>query len=306
MDYIAEKTDFRLANSAVTLGKFDGLHQGHQLLIDTVIEHKKYGYNAVMFSFSFHPYNLFSNKEFELIYTEEEKLTKLQNTSLDVLVSYPFTDETRNTKPLDFIKEILVDKLDAKVIVVGNDFRFGYQRGGDVNMLQEYADTFGYKLIICERCRLNDTIISSTEIRKELKESNIEAVNRMLGQPYSIIGEVRHGRKIGRALGMPTTNIIPASNKLLPPYGVYVSKTIIDGVSYPGLTNIGLNPTVGDNNNKGVETFIFDFDGDLYGKVIEVELYSFLRPELKFNTLEELRLQMRQDILDGREYVSKL
>lgn len=302
MDYIAEDTNFKLENCAVTLGKFDGLHLGHQLLMDQVISMKNQGYKAVMFSFSLHPGNLFSEKEFETIYTEEEKVNRLKRTGLDTLVSYPFTQETRNIEPEDFIREILVGKLDAKVIVVGNDFRFGRMRRGDIQLLGSLAETFGYQLIACDKMKWKDTYISSSRIRDELREGNMEAVNAMLGQPYSILGTVQHGRRIGRTLGIPTTNLIPASGKLLPPNGVYFTKTIIDGIAYPGVTNIGFKPTVGEEEQKGVETYLLDFDRDLYGKTIEVELYDYHRPELKFDTLEALKSKMQEDIYYTRRY----
>jgi len=306
MKYIAGNTNFKFKNSAVTLGKFDGLHLGHQLLLDQVKSYKEQGYTTIMFSFLYHPFNLFSDKEFELIYTEEEKVAKLKKYGIDVLISYPFTEETRNIEPEKFIKDILVDKLDAKVIVVGNDFRFGHERRGDIKLLQEMAKIYGYKVIACEKRKSHEGVISSSTIRKELTVGNLEAVNAMLGQPYTITGEVMHGRKIGRTLGMPTTNILPAINKLLPPCGVYASKTLIDGIYHPGVTNIGYKPTVGEEDRKGVETYLFDFDQDLYGRVIEVELYTYFRPEIKFNSLEELKLKMQGDIVFAKNYFNKL
>jgi riboflavin kinase/FMN adenylyltransferase len=305
MKYIAGNANFKFKNSAVTLGKFDGLHLGHQLLLDHVKSYKKLGYTTIMFSFLYHPGHLFSDKEFELIYTEEEKATKVKKYGMDVLVSYPFTEETRSIEPEDFIRDILVGQLDAKVIVVGNDFRFGYKRRGDIKLLQKFEKTYGYKVLVCDKKEGPGGNISSSSIRNELKDGNLEAANAMLGQPYSITGEVLHGRRIGRTLGMPTTNILPPSNKLLPPCGVYVSKTLIDGISYPGVTNIGYKPTVGAEERKGVETYLFDFDQDLYGRIIEVALYTFVRPELKFDTLEELRLKMQEDIIFARNYLNK-
>ncbi len=302
MEYIAGNTEFKYYNSAVTLGKFDGLHLGHQFLMNQVISYKEQGLKAVMFSFLYHPGNLFSEKEFELIYTEEEKLAKLEKTKMDVLVSFPFTRETKNIEPEAFIRQILVEKLDAKVIIIGNDFKFGHDRRGDVSLLKKYEEKYGYQVIACDKLQWEDSVISSSAIRNELKEGRMELVNSMLGQPYSILGEVLHGRKIGRTLGMPTTNIIPASNKLLPPNGVYVSHTIIGGNVYPGVTNIGYKPTVGAHESKGVETYIFDFDENLYGKVIAVELLHFLRPELKFDSLMELKEQMQEDIKRSKEF----
>lgn len=302
MKHIAENTNFNIKNSVVTLGKFDGLHQGHQMLINQVLHFKEKGYTSVMFTFLYHPYNLFSDNEFKLIYTEEEKIKKLSESNLDVLISYPFTRETMATSPEDFIKDILVEKLDAKIIVVGEDFRFGHNRKGDVDMLKSMESVYGFKVIALEKKRWDDTIISSSAIRSELEKGNMDAVNFMLGKPYSVYGKVLHGRKIGRTLGMPTTNLIPPSNKLLPPCGVYATRTIIDGVSYPGMTNIGYKPTVGIEKDKGVETYLYDFDGDLYGKEIQVEIFLYEREEIKFDNLEDMKKKMDEDLAFGRKY----
>ena len=302
MEYIAGSTDFKFKNTAVTLGKFDGLHRGHQHLINLAISQKEQGLTAIMFTFLLHPGNLLSEKEFELIYTEEEKLARLSHSGIDVLISYPFTEETRSMDPLRFIKEILVDKLDAKVIIVGNDFRFGYQRKGDVTLLCEYEETYGYKVIACEKKKWKNEVISSSAVRHALKEGNMEAANAMLGQPYTIRGEVIHGRKFGRTMGMPTINIIPSTKKLLPPCGVYATKTLINGTYHPGVTNIGYKPTVGADEYIGVETFIFDIEMDLYGEMLEVEFFYYIRPELKFGSVEELMTRMSEDILIARKY----
>jgi len=300
MEYISG-TKFKYNNSAVTLGKFDGLHLGHQQLLDLVLSYKSEGLTAIMFSFMLHPSNLFSEKEFELIYTEEEKIAKLKRMELDVLISYPFTEATRTMEPEVFIRDILVGQLDAKVIVVGNDFHFGINRTGDVTLLKSYEKVYGYKVIACEKTKCKKEVVSSSTIRKALKEGDIDLVNLMLGQAYSIRGEVVHGRKLGRTIGMPTTNLIPPSNKLLPPCGVYSSKTRINGVYYPGVTNIGYKPTVGEDEQLGVETYIFDYSADLYGKTIEVELYTFMRGEIKFSSIEELMHKMQEDIALARK-----
>lgn len=302
MEYIAGRTNFKYTNSAVTLGKFDGLHLGHQELLHQILIFKEQGLTSVMFTFQLHPGNLFSEKEFELIYTEEEKLEIVKESGMDVLISYPFTNETRSLEPEVFIKNILVEQLDAKVIVVGNDFRFGNQRRGDVALLEDLAKVYGYKVIAIEKKKLKDTVISSSAIRNAIKAGDMEQANEMLGHNYHIRGEVIHGRKLGRRIGMPTTNIIPVPTKLLPPCGVYSSKTLIDGAYYPGVTNIGYKPTVGADEQIGVETYLFDYDSDLYGKTIEVELYRFQRPELKFESIEELKLTMQKDIIEAKQY----
>lgn len=304
MEYITGKTDFQLKNSAVTLGKFDGLHLGHQLLINKILEQKSRGYQAVMFTFMLHPCNLFSDKEIELIYTEDEKKYLLEKSGLDVLVSYPFTKETASMEPDDFIKEVLINKLDAKMIVVGSDFRFGKERKGDTNLLRDRAPLYGYDLCVIDKMHSGNIEIGSSYIRNELKQGNMELVNELLGSPYSIMGPVLHGRKIGRTIGFPTINLIPSSTKSLPPDGVYASVTIINGEKYPGLTNIGLNPTVGETPEKRVETYIFDYDNDLYNAFVTVSLYAMERGEEKFNSIEELKEQMNKDIVYGREYFS--
>lgn len=301
MKYIAG-TDFKLSNTAVCLGKFDGLHIGHQALINYVISQKDKGYQSAVFSFAMHPFNLFSDREISLIYTEEEKRFQLEKMQLDAMISFPFTKETANMKAVDFIKEILIEKMDSKIIAVGSDFRFGHNREGDVNLLESLSKTYGYELKVFDKIELNHSIVSSSKIREEIEKGNMELVTQMLGQPYSISGIVLHGRKIGRTIGMPTTNLIPDTDKLLPPNGVYASKTIIDEVEYPGITNIGVKPTVGAEERVGVETYIFDFDGDLYGSSIQVDLYAYERSERRFQSLDELKKQMNKDIAFARAY----
>lgn len=306
MEYIAGRTDFKLVNSAVTLGKFDGIHLGHRYLIDQVISYKDRGYNSVLFSFLLHPCSLIAKKDMKLIYTEEEKRIILEATGMEALVSYPFNKETKSMEPEDFISEVLAGKLNAGIVVVGEDFRFGHNRRGDVTMLMSYADTYGYKVIACGKKSMNNRIISSSAIRAELKKGNIEAANAMLGTPYSIYGKVMHGRKIGRTLGMPTVNLIPSQGKLLPPSGVYASITHVGKGVYAGVTNIGYKPSVGGDKQIGAETYIFDFDRELYGRDIKVELHSFHRPEYRFESLEELKAAMQADIAYASEYFSNL
>lgn len=302
MQYIAGRTDFKLHNSVVSLGKFDGIHRGHQLLLNQVLEHKKLGFQTVMFTLLGHPSSLFSDKEIELIYTEEEKKFIIEQSGIDILISYPFTHETASMEAKTFIKEVLIDKIDAKIIIVGSDYRFGHKRQGDVELLQEMSRVFGYEVIVYDKITSEDQVISSSTIRSEIAAGNMENANLLLGKPFTIIGEVKHGRKIGQTLGFPTTNIIPPSNKLLPPNGVYASVTTHNGMQLIGVTNIGFNPTVGETPEKRVETYIFDYEGDLYGKTIEVALYAMERAEKKFNSVEELKEQMKKDIEFGREY----
>lgn len=302
MEYIYGKEDFQYKNTCVTLGKFDGLHKGHQLLLKELLAYEKQGLTSVMFTFDYHPGNLFSEKEIDLIYTEEEKRTLLERNGPQVLISYPFTEKTASMEPEDFIRKVLAEKLDVRAIVVGNDYRFGKGRRGDIHMLEQFQDAYGYELVVCEKLTLDDQIISSTRIREEIKKGNMEYVNEMLGHPYTIMGEVVHGRRIGRTLGMPTINQIPGKHKCLPPNGVYASVVRVDGGRYYGVTNIGTKPTIAENEEKGVETYLFDYSGDLYGRNVDVELYVYERGEFKLKDLEELRTYMKKDMEFTKEY----
>ena len=304
MEYV-NHTNFHFENTAVSLGKFDGIHKGHQKLMDCVLQQKKKGLKAVTFSFLVHPGTLLAGKEMSLILTEEEKKRKLEKMGMDVLVSYPFSKETLSMEPEDFIKDILVDKLDAKVVVVGANFRFGHNRRGDAELLKQYALKYGYEVQVFDRFKVEEERVSSTWIRKCIAEGNVDYVQTLLGEPYSISGEVVHGKKLGRELGMPTANVVPEKQKLLPPLGVYVSKTLVDGIWYEGITNIGVQPTVTEESGKIVETFLFDYKGDLYGKEIRTNLYYFERPEQKFESIEALKEQMEKDCLAAREYLKR-
>ena len=295
MEYIVETTGFRLKNSVVTLGKFDGLHIGHQMLIDHILEFKKQGYQSVVFTFSLHPYNLFNEKETKLIYTQEEKILKLREEGLDVLIVYPFTTQTAAMSPEDFIKKVLVEQLDVKKIVVGNDYCFGKDRRGNVQMLIDYSEKYGYEVYAYEKIEYNGKVVSATRIRDAISKGLMEEVTAMLGKPYSVIGEVKHGKKLGRKLEMPTINLEPEGCKLLPPHGVYASKVKVDGKEYVGVTNIGCKPTVSDEASVGVETHLIGYNGNLYGRTLEVKLYHYIREEQKFNSIEELKKQMYKD-----------
>ena len=209
-------------------------------------------------------------------------------------VLFPFREETKSMTPEAFIQEILVERMDAKLICVGEDFRFGCGRRGNVEMLDEYASKYGYELCVFPKICEDGEVISSTRIRRELAEGKIETANRLLGDPYFVSGEVVHGNALGRTIGMPTANLVPGSQKLLPVYGVYASRVEVDGKIYAGVTNVGVKPTVG-ASQANVETTLLHFDGDLYGKQMKVYFLYFLRPEQRFESLDALKAQMAYD-----------
>ncbi|TCT15047.1 riboflavin kinase/FMN adenylyltransferase [Natranaerovirga pectinivora] len=305
MNYIVKEKKFNFKDTAVALGNFDGIHKGHQLLLKEVLEGKKEGLTSVAFTFNPHPsYIIASKKPVELILVGEERANKFDRLGIDVLIEYPFNEETLHMSPLNFIEEILIKQLDAKLIVVGNDYRFGHKRQGDINFLKNYASTYGYEIKIIEKKKINGIAISSSLIRETIKEGDMEKAKELLGESFRIIGKVDHGKKIGRKLGFPTANLVTKKDKLLPPNGVYATRTRIDNTWYNSITNIGVNPTVdSEGKNRTVETYIYDISLELYGHTIEVELLKYLREEQKFDSFETLQNQIVKDILEAKNYL---
>lgn len=296
MRYIKGTLDFQeKQNSVVTLGKFDGIHRGHRALIDRVLAYGDESVTKIVFSFDIASVMLLSKKE---------RRKMLKNLGIDLVVECPFVAEIITMDAETFVKKILVDQLKAVHIVVGSDYRFGYQRFGNVKLLEELGKKYGFTVEIVEKVLDGRREISSTYIREELSMGHIEKVNELLGYEYYITGEIVHGRKVGRTIGIPTTNLIPPKSKLLPPNGVYVTKTTAGKDTYYGMTNIGSKPTV-EGSFVGVETYLFDCSKDLYGKKETVRLLSFVRPEVKFDSLEQLKQQIQKDEEDIRTYLTQ-
>lgn len=303
MRYWTGTTDIRLNGpSAVTLGKFDGIHRGHQKLVRRVVEAGSQGMQSVVFTFDMFPVTVVTGRIQKTIVTNEERKMNLEGMGVDCLIEYLFTPEISHMAPERFIKEVLVDRLNARLVVVGPDFHFGYRRAGDCELLLRYASEYGYRVEIESKLRDDKREISSTYIREQLAQGHIEKANELLGYPYFIHGKVLHGKSLGRTLGLPTINLAPPESKLLPPNGVYVSETTIEGRLYQGITNIGRKPTVGEDNPVGVETHLFDCSADLYGKTADVRLYHFCRPERKMGSVEELRQTIENDVQIGKKY----
>lgn len=308
MDYIANTTEFQLNNTAVALGKFEGLHRGHNLLLEELYKYHDKGLRSVMFTFDLPPKAVINHDYARVIYTKEERRKILEKTPLNCLVEHPFTEEFSKLRPEEFISKILVGKCGAKVIVIGEDCHFGYKRSGNAELLRELSKRLGYKLVVIPKLQEDGEDVSSSRIRRCITEGNLEEANLLLGEPpFTIYGEVVHGKKLGSTvLSMPTANQAPPAIKFLPPNGVYVSRIIHNNNTYYGISNIGVKPTVDDHIEKGVETFIFDFNQDIYGSMIEVQLLYFVRPEQKFNCFEDLKEQMYKDADYGRWYASQI
>ena len=308
MIYFRDTTDFYMAGpTAVTLGKFDGLHLGHQKLLRQILEVSRGRTSSVVFTLN--------PRQEALLLTDQEQKEILDRMGVDCMIKCPFVPEISGMSPREFIEKVLIGSLHAACVVVGTDFRFGYKRAGDAAFLKACEAKYGLKVYVIEKEKYKGREISSTYVREALAEGDIPLVNTLMGRPYTLEGTVIHGRHLGTKLGMPTANIVPDPAKLLPPNGVYYSmtsleeedaqghKTVTEGQSiwHPGLTNIGIKPTVG-SRYVGAETYLYDGNQELYSRQIRVRLLHYERPEVKFASIDELKLQIERDVSRGREY----
>ena len=261
MEYIHNTEQFQFHNTVVALGKFDGMHKGHQLIFDELIKYKEMGYQAAVFSFDRPPLNMLKHKHMNVIYTTNEKTKLLAKRGIDIYIEHPFTDEFSHLSPEDFVIKVLLEKTGMKVLVVGDDCGFGYKRQGNVELLERMSKEYDFKLIVIPKLELEGEIVSSTRVRRLLSEGRIEEANRLMEDPFMICGPVVHGNHMGaEVLQMPTANQIPAEDKLLPPKGVYVSRIRYKDKIHYGISNVGVKPTIEGKKHMGVETYIFDFN----------------------------------------------
>jgi riboflavin kinase / FMN adenylyltransferase len=290
--------------TGVGLGNFDGLHIGHMALINTLVKESKLnGLCSVVYTFSKHPENIIRKKLFTpLLTTETKKIELLEETSLNYLYFDEFDEDFSRMSPEDFVKEVLVGRLKMRLAVAGFDYSFGYKGDGDVELLKELGKKYGFKVIIIPPIKVENGVVSSTKIRNKVSKGDMSDVFHLLGRHYSITAEVVSGRRIGNTIGFPTANIDPEDYLILPQRGVYITKTLLDSKLYNSITNIGFNPTFEDFCKMTVETHIIDFEGDIYGKKIEVFFLKKIRDEKKFNGTEELKNQIKKDMLKAREF----
>ena len=278
--------------TAVTMGKFDGLHRGHQKLVDKIRSYATDECDSVLCAFDMHR---------DAIMTNRERREYLEG-KIDWLIDCPFTETLRNMEAEDFIRDILCAGLNAAHIVVGRDFVFGHNKRGSVEMLERYAPRYGYTVDVVEKERYGDMIISSTYIRDALAQGDVRLAEQLLGYPYELTGPVRHGKQLGRTLGFPTMNVEPEAQKILPRYGVYACRVKIDGEWYNGVGNAGVKPTVTDERRRLFEVYVYGYEGDAYGKEVTVRFCGFERPEVKFGSVEELREQVMKDMQYGIDF----
>ena len=302
MIIIENTTNFPLdGRSAVAIGKFDGIHLGHRKLLEKIIQQKEKGYLATVFTFDTSAAAFFGGDDKELT-TREEKRRLFARMGMDVLIEFPLNQETAATPPDVFVEEYIIRQMKAAYICAGMDVSFGQRGAGNYQLLQQYAAAGDYRIEIIDKVMAGGEEVSSTRVREAIRSGEMKLANEMLGTAYSLTGVVAHGRRLGRTIGMPTANLLPEKDKLLPPNGVYYSRVRYQDKVYKAISNIGCKPTVSAEMVLGVESYLYDFTEDIYGKEITVELLEFRRPEMKFANVEALKTQMEKDIQAGKTY----
>lgn len=285
-----------LRGMVLTLGVFDGLHLGHQAIMQTVVERAK-EINAVPTAITFDPHPravLHPENAPPLLQTLDQRLANFEVLGIKQAIVINFNQDFASQDAETFLREVIFERLQAKEVYLGKGFAFGKNRAGNIELLRKISGELGFSADEVAEIRLRGTRISSSKIRKFLAEGKINLARRMLGRPYGIEGKIIHGAQRGRTIGFPTANLKPA-NRVIPKYGVYATATLIDGVWRRGITNVGVRPTFEKEVEPSVETYIFDFDGDLYGDVLRVRFLHRIRDERKFNGIEELKAQIQKD-----------
>lgn len=313
---ISGTTRFQIEEpTAVVLGKFDGVHIGHQHLIKKLLAQKEQGLKTVVFTFDKSPASLFiqDGSTYRELCTPEEKRTIFEQMGVDILMEFPMNAETAMISPEAFITDILQGQLNCRYLAAGEDVTFGYLGLGDRHLLAQYSDKCGYTLEILEKLLVSSVFseetayeeIGSTGIRREISAGNMERAARLMGRRFCVTGKVVFGLQLaGTALNMPTANVRWPENKVFPAFGVYFTKAYVDGAEYEAVTNVGRKPTVTEEEEGEVlaETYLYDFTGDLYGREITLVFYAFHRAEERFDSLELLKEQLRKDGLAGRDF----
>ncbi|TVZ52502.1 bifunctional riboflavin kinase/FAD synthetase [Dokdonia sp. Hel_I_53] len=294
--------------TVVTIGTFDGVHRGHRKIIKKLNEsaHTN-GWESCVLTFFPHPRMVLQkDANIKLINTIDERAQLLEELGLDHLVIHPFTLDFSRYHAETFVEEILVNSLNAKKVIIGYDHRFGRNRNANIEDLKRFGKQLGFEVEEISKQEIEDVAISSTKIRKALYSGDIKRANDFLGAPFIINGKVVHGKKIGKTIGFPTANLSVEENyKLIPAQGVYVVQSLINETPVYGMMNVGTNPTVG-GKSQTIETYFFDFDEDLYGKSLQIQLLERIRDEKSFKNIEELVAAMKEDEIFSRAYISKL
>jgi len=289
-------------NACVTIGNFDGVHLGHQLLFGEVVQ-RAYRCNgtSVVVTFDPHPLQVLRPDGIKLISTCEQKAELIEHAGIDILIIIPFTMKVAGVSADSFVDDILLKTIGVKELVVGYDYAFGKGRSGNTQFLQEQGQKKGFSVTVVEAHYEGDILVSSTKVRELVTDGRMADARILLGRYYQIRGEVQLGQQRGgKEIGFPTANLHMDEDDLIPKRGVYVCQVVCEGKCYGGVLNIGVNPTF-DEKRLVAETHIFDFDQDIYGKPIKINLLRFLRSEQKFSGIEELSAQIARDIVHAKE-----
>lgn len=298
-----------LDSSVLTIGSFDGIHTAHKKIITLLVaKAREYETKSVILTFSPHPRYILGENEtdFKLLSTDEEKIKYLEETGIDILVIIKFTFEFSQLHPIEYIEKILYQKFHPKVVILGHDHRFGMNRGGNIDLLKQYENLFKYRVLKIKREDFEEITISSSKIRKFLSAGNLTTANLLLGRNYSFIAEVIHGDKLGTQLGFPTANLHLDKHKLIPAEGVYASVIHIGNKSYNGMTYIGKKYYSYLEPKDVLEVNIFNFNRNIYGEKIEVEIVDFIRHGIKFTSREQIINQLNKDKLDCAKSLSSI
>lgn len=291
--------------TVVTIGTFDGVHIGHQKILEQVIASaKKQKLKSVLLTFFPHPRMVLQKEaSIELINTIDEKANLLAKLGLDFLVIHPFSIEFSRLTALDFVRDILVNQLNTSKLIIGYDHHFGKNREGNLEQLTEYSFLYDFNVVEIPAQDINDVSVSSTKIRKALSEKNIRTANRYLGYNFMLTGKVVNGKQLGGKIGFPTANIsVKEAYKLIPKTGVYVVKSKINDIDFYGMMNIGFRPTV-NGKHQTIEVHFFNFKGNLYEQNLTIEVLYFLRDEQKFTSVEKLISQLKIDKTNALNYL---
>lgn len=288
-------------STAVALGLFDGIHLGHKKVINNAV---KSNLKSAVLSFTTKMDRPTKKKQQKDILTIKQRISQFKDLGVDY-VYIPDFDEIKNIEPKNFVKDILHDIINAKIVFCGQDFKFGKNALGDVNILKDICKEFGIEVFIVQQEYYDNEVVSSTRIRKLLAQGDIELANKLLGYNYYIEEVVTEGKKLGRTINYPTINQDIDEKICLPKFGVYVSSVEIDGKTYNSITNIGIKPTIKGERKPLAETHIIGYDGDLYGKSIKVLIYKFVRDEQKFDTIEQLKDNISRDVNSSIKYFDK-
>jgi len=295
-------------DSAVTIGTFDGMHLGHKKILSKLVNYSNQNkLNSVVFTMFPHPRLVLQKDDtLKLLNTIDERITLLESCGIDFLIIEPFSKEFSRLNALDFVRKVLVNYLHTKLLVVGYDHRFGKNREGDFNQLQELSTLYNYELKKISKQDIDNVAISSTKIRNAIAIGNMQTANTYLGYPYFLTGKVVRGQGVGKTLDFPTINLhIKESYKLIPKRGVYIVKTEIKTKIIFGIMNIGFRPTL-KGNHQTIETYLLDFNGNLYNKNLKIELLFRLRDEMRFNSIKLLKDQIKKDELSARKYIDSI